>query len=246
MSYDICYDDGDREENVHRRRIKNLKLSAGEKVISNYLGNGIWYHGFIESVKGCLYDIIYVDGDKEKNVLPDNVRRDMLNLSTSERVWVNWKSLGAYYKGRIVKVDSIAKYSIQYDDGDFEVNVPRTRIKTETYYSLQQGQRVLCKYQNGEVFYSGYIGNITFIGETDPTEKEYEIQYDDGDMEKKVLIDRIVPLEDGGTLTVGQPVIGKLAYFFLKLKYEQKLNKHSKLEMPWPLLSWKNLKSMPK
>lgn len=214
FTYDVAYDDGDREENVHRKRIKYLRLNIGEKVLGNFLGDGVWYRGRIENARGNLYDIAYNDGDREKNVLPENVRRDMISLYTGERVWANWKGLGAYYKGRVVKIDA-EKYSIQYDDGDFEEKVPRRRLKTETYYSLQRGQRVLGKYQNTEEFFPGYISNIALTGGTDITEKEYEIRYDDGDTEKKITIDRITPLEDGGVLRVGQEILGKYRFFFL-------------------------------
>ncbi len=180
-------------------------------MLSNFLGENVWYRGRVENTRGNLYDIAYADGDREKNVLPENVRRDMISLYTGERVWANWKGLGAYYKGRVVKIES-EKYSVQYDDGDFEERVPRKRIKTETYYSLQRGQRVLGKNNNTEEFFPGYISNITLVGGVDITEKEYEIRYDDGDTEKNITIDRIAPLEDGGILRVGQEILGKCQF----------------------------------
>ena len=144
--------------------------------------------------------------------MAENVCKDTLALKLDENIFADWKREGAYFKGKISKIGTNLNYSIHYDDGDTEDNVPRKFIKSESYTSLQVGQKVLCNFQNSGIYYPGKVRSISLVGNKDPTEKEFVIDYDDGDEEKKVALDRIVPLEDGPSLIIGQNVLGKFKY----------------------------------
>lgn len=210
-TYNIAYDDGDKEENIERKSIKYLKLVEGEKVLANFHGKNVWYPGVIGKSKGAVYDVTFDDGDHEELMTPINVCKDIRELEKDDDILGNWSSEGAYFKGKITKIESHGKYSILYDDGDTETGVQRKYIKSNNYHSLQVGQRVLGNFNNKGVYYPGKVKSIIAVRSKDPTEKEFLIAYDDGDKEK-VTFDRVVPLEDGTLLPTGQKIFGKLLY----------------------------------
>ena len=51
-------------------------------------------------------------------------------LDLDSPVLGNWKGRGNMYEGSIAQVNADGTYHIQYDDGDFEEDVPRARIQS--------------------------------------------------------------------------------------------------------------------
>jgi hypothetical protein len=123
----------------------NGSLREGTKVEGNYRGRGKWFLGRIKRDRGSgCYDIDYDDGESEMNVEKSLIRtikkqrknqnnRTETGLSVGTRVEVNWKGKGRYYAGMIKEVlmdnNNSAKYDIQYDDGETELNVDEQDIR---------------------------------------------------------------------------------------------------------------------
>lgn len=90
-TYDIRYDDGDKERAVRPENIRLLdsgnatgdidasvsrKFDVGDSVESNFKGKGKWFKGIIKRVNRAdsTYDIRYDDGDSERGVSEDLIR----------------------------------------------------------------------------------------------------------------------------------------------------------------------------
>ena len=80
-TFDIEYDDGDSERGVTENRVRRSggggSFQQGDKVEGNFGGKGQWYPGVVQAVheSNGTYDIRYDDGDSERGVSPDNLRR---------------------------------------------------------------------------------------------------------------------------------------------------------------------------
>ena len=221
-TFDILYEDGDEETDVPRRNIKLVNFSVGDNILANYLGKGGWFPGIIKGINGCLYEVMFKDGDHEINILPINITKNLLFLQTNSPVIANWKGKGAYLPGKIMKAESEKKYKIRYTDGEIESGVPRKWIRNEIYLSLQKDQKVLCNFKNSGTYFPGKVLQIHTIPGDDPSEKVYDIRFDDGDNENKVTIDKIVPLEETTyILQIDQHVAGEfkfiLKFYFLTI-----------------------------
>jgi hypothetical protein len=77
-SIDINYDDGDVELRVRKMWVRS-SLKVGDKCEANYHGRGMWYKGTILAVNETngAFNIQFDDGDREDNVLPTLVRRQL-------------------------------------------------------------------------------------------------------------------------------------------------------------------------
>ena len=83
-TYDIDYDDGEKERSVKEADIKSLEsggsasanmLRRGDKVEANYRGRGKYYTGKIREDRGDgTFDIDYDDGEKETRVREELIR----------------------------------------------------------------------------------------------------------------------------------------------------------------------------
>ena len=128
-------------------------FQVGDEICCNYRKFGIWYLGTVKKVReGQIYTVEYHDdGIIEKYVLSENIRRaneiDQLNcrgkygprpnatlisagiFGKGTRVQGNYLGHGYWYDGIIDKVQNGHWYSIQYDDGDYEVDVSADRIR---------------------------------------------------------------------------------------------------------------------
>lgn len=106
--YRVVYDDNDEEGNVPESRImpmdgdiattssavsvsshsgQNL-FKSGDKVEALYYNGSTWYKGevkgfsYLDAKKSFVYDIVYEDGDREKQVLEVNVRKLESSVAT--------------------------------------------------------------------------------------------------------------------------------------------------------------------
>ena len=88
-TYDILFDDGDRDTRVEAHNIRSLderpgsakklasaRLREGDAITGNYRGKGRWYPGKIARERSDgTYDIAYDDGDSERGVKSLHVRK---------------------------------------------------------------------------------------------------------------------------------------------------------------------------
>lgn len=203
---DILYDFGSMERThqclirvqssasvAHADAIRDFRVD--DKVVVNYKGTGKPYPGKISAVKrDNTFDIIYDDGEIELAVDAILIRLSVEStetwpLRTNDKIEGNYKGYGKWYTGKIVEVDNDNfVYSILYDDGETESNVPRTRIKQyEELVTVDDGtpisvaDKVHGNYKGRGKWYPGRIKCIRDNGSID-------IVYDDGEAE--TIVDR--------------------------------------------------------
>lgn len=94
----------------------------------------------------------------------------------------NWQGRGRYYGGRLTKVTLVGnncRYSISYNDGDSETNVPESRVRATVCLGYQRCDRVQVNYRGLGRFYAARISSHPTRGQG--CLQKYNIQYDDGD-----------------------------------------------------------------
>jgi hypothetical protein len=140
------------------------KYNIAENIEARYYNGQTWYAGTIKDIlyheaKRCfVYDVLYGDGEREKQVLESNVRAvnaGQTNESSAEPLTTLLKIDGAksenatevykfnvgdivegyfdtvdeWYSGIIVHRNKNSTYSINYEDGDKEAEVEEKRIR---------------------------------------------------------------------------------------------------------------------
>ena len=173
--------------------IRDFKVN--DKVVVNYKGTGKPYPGKITAVnRNNTFDILYDDGEIEVAVDTTLIRLSVEStetwpLKTNDKIEGNYKGYGKWYIGKVVETDNDNfVYSILYDDGETESNVPRTRIKQyEELVTVDNGtpisveDKVHGNYKGRGKWYPGKIKCIRDDGAID-------IVYDDGEAE--TIVDR--------------------------------------------------------
>ena len=209
-TYAVAYDDGDREDDVPASRIKkkataavddppdgseggaerasssSSKFKEGDAVEADYGGEGTYFPGKIEAVRGDgLYDIAYDDGDGEDDVPEDRIRaRDGEGgpavaaaaasapgkFKEGDAVEADYGGEGTYFPGTIEAVKGNGLYDIAYDDGDGEDDVPESNIRPRDATAASNaaapaagsskfsvGDSVEALYDGGDEWYGGRI-----------------------------------------------------------------------------------------
>jgi hypothetical protein len=177
-----------------------------DRIEGNYRGKGMYYSGTIQKVyppddeKNRFYDIEYDDGELEVKVKSQRIRRleDIKNrlkeppiskFTEGMVVEANYKNSGRYFSGIIQKQyykpeEGTHCYDILYDDGDSEIAVPESNIRFHesiTNVKFLKDDSVEGNYQNLGLFYPGRIRKVhTRFNDL------YDIEYDDGEIEKRV------------------------------------------------------------
>ncbi|CAN0497871.1 unnamed protein product, partial [Discosporangium mesarthrocarpum] len=154
-TFDIDYDDGEKERGLAEEHIKPLggggsgrsnragamELVEGDKVEANYRGKGRFYKGRVGRVNlDGSYNIDYDDGEKERGVPADMVRglssggrddggRGGSRLREGDKVEARYRGRGKYYKGKISRVNSDGTFDINYDDGERERGLAVEHVK---------------------------------------------------------------------------------------------------------------------
>ena len=81
-TFDVDYDDGEKETGVSRDLIKarvgsatSSDIKEGTKIEANYKGKGKWFGGVVDKVRiDGTFDVAYDDGEFEERVDESNVR----------------------------------------------------------------------------------------------------------------------------------------------------------------------------
>ncbi len=181
-SYDILYDDGERELGVSRDLIKPKKRSDSLEKMSN--GN------------------VQRSNDESDNSASTGGNR----LKVGDAVEARYRGKSKLYPGKITRCRFDGSYDILYDDGERELGVSRDLIKLkkkddkvlvdeeaqkpkeedpETNQNrLKVGDAVEARYRGKSKLYPGKITRCRFDG-------SYDILYDDGERELGVALDLI-------------------------------------------------------
>ena len=153
-TYDVDYDDGEKETRVTEDLIRlrdapaassdarKAKLMEGDKVEGNYRGRGKWYPGKITRARlNGTFDIDYDDGEKEIGVADDLVRavggsdrpsspkKDTGRMYEGDKVEGNYRGRGKWYPGKISRDRGDGTYDVDYDDGEKETRVDKDLIR---------------------------------------------------------------------------------------------------------------------
>ena len=132
------------------------KFNKGDSIEANYRQEGTFFPGKIDSVNADgTYDVGYDDGDAEAGVEEDLIRaksNSTANLDpnsstagTKFKVGDDVEALynggDEWYAGKIDAANGNGTYSISYDDGDREEDVPENEIRTKVASSLDSAGR---------------------------------------------------------------------------------------------------------
>ncbi|KAH9106756.1 hypothetical protein LEN26_014503, partial [Aphanomyces euteiches] len=184
-TYDIEYDDGEKETNVDKEMIRPLPdlieiqhFEEGDAVEAQYDGKSRFYPGMITRCRlDGSYDIKYDDGDVETFVAPELIRKRKLpapayEVSSRVEVVKGSKSM----VGTVTKISSsTGLYTILYDTGEKEkVSVDQIRgtVKDEVF---ERHQRIEARPPTSHVYSLGLITNCRFNG-------TYDIEFESGEV----------------------------------------------------------------
>ncbi|KAK7238987.1 cytidine deaminase [Aureococcus anophagefferens] len=212
-TFDIAYDDGERETRVEERLIRSKdgggssggdKLREGEKVEARYRGREKYYPGRIERDRGDgTYDIYYDDGEKETRVEERLIRKKDAGggsgggkLREGDKVEARYRGREKYYPGKITRDRGDGTFDIDYDDGERETRVEERLIRAKDGGGgggggLREGAKVEARYRGREKYYPGKIRR-------DRGDDTYDIDYDDGETETRVKASYIRSKDGGG------------------------------------------------
>ena len=239
-TFDIDYDDGEKETRVLEEYIKGMdsdsdddrrgggKLDVGDKVEARYRGRSKFYPGKIARVRGDgTFDVDYDDGEKETRVLEEYIkamvspragggRGNQDGFTVGEKIEAMYKGRSKWYPGRISRDRNDGTYDIDYDDGERETRVSEEYIRSAggtrvgdhrgspRSNRLQEGAKVEARYRGRSKYYPGRISR-------DRGDGTFDIDYDDGEKETRVLEEYIKSAggggdDGGGGMRVGESI----------------------------------------
>ncbi|RYG97142.1 hypothetical protein EON65_53315, partial [archaeon] len=139
------------------------KFAVGDKVEARYYNGQTWYAGTVNGIlyhegkRGFVYDVRYNDGEREKQVGEDNIRKvgaaaiatpvltgEFVGVSQHDTVKTDrvvhkfrvgdivegyFDLVEEWYQGTITHVNDDSTYAIHYDDGDKEASIEENRIR---------------------------------------------------------------------------------------------------------------------
>lgn len=114
-TYDILYDDGDRERGVPGNRIRSRNDGGGG--------------GDSDTTADAPASLSRGGRSQSNNSDSDTDMPPMSRFSKGDHIEGNFNGAGKWYGGTISNVRSNGTYDIRYDDGDSEVAVPQDRIR---------------------------------------------------------------------------------------------------------------------
>jgi hypothetical protein len=194
-------------------------LSEGSKVEARYRGGSRYYKGKVTRKRSNgTFDILYDDGEKEMGVKKSLIKSlggggnggysdddfEGDNLDEGSKVEARYRGGSRYYKGKVTRKRSNGTFDILYDDGEKEMGVKQSLIKslgggrgrggrgqvTDDEDELGEGSKVEARYRGGSRYYKGKIARKRLNG-------TFDILYDDGEKEMGVDKDLIKSLGGG-------------------------------------------------
>jgi hypothetical protein len=214
-TFDISYDDGESETRVDvdcvrlfskarddheysdNRETKTVHFRVGDAVLYRLSGGKGWIPGSVTRVNSdCLYDIRLDEGDLKRDVEARKLKRLERLSSPTNKLFkgdsVEVKSTMSsatgrkevWKAGKIMLVNSDGSMDIDYSDGDKKYNVPASLVRVMKEIILGEGDKVEARYRGRSKFYPGKITR-------DRGDNTFDIAYDDGESETKVIIEYI-------------------------------------------------------
>ncbi|CAM9455588.1 unnamed protein product, partial [Laminaria digitata] len=170
-TYDIRYKDGDSERDVAPELVRGLgnepgggggggggDFSVGDKVEGRFGGRARWFKATIERVhRNGTYDLLYADGDEERNVEKGLVRE------------IGGISGGGGRSG------SSSPDQRELSGARMEDSKEPGGRRAE----LREGDEIEAKYKRGRLWYPGVILTVN-------RDETFDIRYKDGDSERSV------------------------------------------------------------
>ena len=214
-TFDIDYDDGEKEMFVAEELIRSLEstnskvdIRLGDKVEALYKGKGTkWFKGKVSRVNSDgTFDIDYDDGDHDFGALASNVRSleeargNQVSGSSSirlgDKVEALYKGKGTkWFTGKVSRVNSDGTFDIDYDDGDRDFGALASNVRSlesprnsNDVPILREGSKVEARYRGKTRYYTGVIKRENRDG-------TFDIDYDDGEKEMLVGPELIRSLE---------------------------------------------------
>jgi PUB domain/Agenet domain len=251
-TYDINYDDGEKELSVLAEFIKQsdtaarsptrrissdnatassntnsskpmqLQLQEGDAVTARYRGRERYYSGVVRRVnRDGTYDINYDDGEKELSVLPEYIKSDSKNASSSsnndktagailegDAVEARYRGRERWYAGVVRRVNRDGTYDINYNDGEREVGIAAelVRLLTNSINNSSSSKKATAdtrtaatvQLHEGDKIEARYKGRSRYYSGTIKRANRdgtYDINYDDGERELSVDAELIRSLE---------------------------------------------------
>ena len=159
----------------------DVKLSVGDRVEAKFRGRGSrYYPGIIKNVTGDKYDIDYDDGDRDRKLSAQHIRK--LDGSAVEQK----------RRGRVSRTQKSSVATISVDAAkESVVATAKGDDSAPTKAVFSRGQRVTARYRGrGKRWYKGTIA------ECFESKNEYSIQYDDGDRDRSLSAEFIRPIDN--------------------------------------------------
>jgi len=238
-TYDISYDDGERETRVRAELIRPLgggldavrspsrsaRLEEGMKVEADYRGRGRYFPGKISIDRGDgTYDISYDDGERETRVRAELIRplgggldavrspSRSARLEEGMKVEADYRGRGRYFPGKISIDRGDGTYDISYDDGERETRVRAELIRPLGGGTMNRTPPRSSRLEEGMKVEADYRGRGRYFPgklSIDRGDGTYDISYDDGERETRVRAELIRPL-GGGTMNRTPPRSSRL------------------------------------
>jgi len=122
----------------------------GDRVLSQWSGDGLWYPGTIQGVGAEGVLVCYDDDDTEWRALDEVV--SLGELRAGARVLCRWEGGAGFYPGRLSRRDG-EQIEVHYDDGVTETTtISLVRVQRRvgvTAVIFHPGQRVLAGWSDG-------------------------------------------------------------------------------------------------
>ena len=214
-TYDIRYNDGDRESSVKRSLIKKSQSHSessgaeeedvepkesfreGEKVEARFKGKSKFYSGVITKRRGDgSYDIRYDDGDKESRVDASLIRHTAGGgrggkFKQGDVVEARFRGKSKYVQGKVMRVDARGNVDIRYVTGEVERKVPAFRVRQAGSPSEEEeeGEGEGSGLARGDKVEARYRGKSKYYpGVITKVNRDgtFDIRYNDGDKESGV------------------------------------------------------------
>ncbi|KAF0757747.1 hypothetical protein AaE_004166, partial [Aphanomyces astaci] len=198
-TYDVEYDDGERETGVDKDMIRALgdmderpQFEEGDLVQAQYEGNTRFYNGTILRCRlDGSYDIKYDDGDIETFVAAELICKrtppPIVPYAVDARIEVVKGARSM--PGTITKVsNTTGLVTVLYDNGDKEKVPPDSLRPCAKDESFERHQRIEARPPTSHVYAQGLITNCRFNG-------TYDIEFESGEVATGVapLLIRSVP-----------------------------------------------------
>ena len=127
----------------------------------------------------------------------DDDRRGGGRLGEGDKVEARYRGREKYYPGKISRDRGDGTFDIAYDDGERETRVEERLIRklggsSSSRGRLREGAKVEARYRGRSKYYKGKISR-------DRGDGTFDIDYDDGEKETRVLEEYIKALGGGGS-----------------------------------------------